>query len=148
MVSTWTHGIDKKHGIDLESWYSYVIGKDSWYRHGLMVLTCNHGKQRILGPISWGGRDGLITEWQVDISSPALYKDLICLCLCLPNPFPLPFCLSLSLSGVCRPAAVFGCVKEVCLLCVWLYRVWTQSKHSLNTREIHSWRKFFLLDIN
>ena len=41
---TWTHGIDNTHGIDLDSWYSHVNGKDSGYRHELMVLTIYHGK--------------------------------------------------------------------------------------------------------
>ena len=44
MVYTWTHGIDNTHDIDLDSWYSNVIGKDSWYKHGLMVLTRTHVK--------------------------------------------------------------------------------------------------------
>ena len=44
MVKTWTHGVDKTHGIDLDLWYSHVIGKDSWYRYGLMVSTYYHGK--------------------------------------------------------------------------------------------------------
>ena len=44
MVLTWTHSIDKTHGIDIDSWYSHVIsGKDSWFRYGLMVLTRTHG---------------------------------------------------------------------------------------------------------
>ena len=34
-----THGIDNAHSIDLDSWYCHVIGKDSWFRHGLMTLT-------------------------------------------------------------------------------------------------------------
>ena len=44
MVYTWTHGIDNTHEIDLHSWYSNVIGKDSWCRHGLMVLVGTHVK--------------------------------------------------------------------------------------------------------
>ena len=43
MLQTWTHGIDNTHGIGLDSWYSYVIGKDSCYKNGLMVLTKTHG---------------------------------------------------------------------------------------------------------
>ena len=44
MVYTWTHGIDNTNDIDLDSWYSNVIGKDSLYRHGLMALTRTHVK--------------------------------------------------------------------------------------------------------
>ena len=32
-----SHGINNTHGIDLDSWYSHVIGKDLWYIHGLTV---------------------------------------------------------------------------------------------------------------
>ena len=39
MVYTWTHGIDNTHVIDIDSWYSNLIGKDSNYIHGLVVLT-------------------------------------------------------------------------------------------------------------
>ena len=39
IVYTWTYVIDNTQGIDLVSWYSHVIGRDSWYRDKLMVLT-------------------------------------------------------------------------------------------------------------
>ena len=54
MISTWTHGIDNTHGIDLDSWYNHFSCKDSLYRHGLMVLTTlmvlpyTHGVQSVL----------------------------------------------------------------------------------------------------
>ena len=34
--------LDNTHGIDLDSWYNIVIGKDSWHRHVPMVLTSTH----------------------------------------------------------------------------------------------------------
>ena len=43
MVQAWAYGIDNTHSIDLDSWYSLVIGKDSRYRYGLMVSTRTHG---------------------------------------------------------------------------------------------------------
>ena len=43
MLLAKTHDIDSTHGYDLNSWYSHVISKDSWYRHGLIVLTRTHG---------------------------------------------------------------------------------------------------------
>ena len=39
----------RTHGIDMDSWnwqhpwYTHIIGKNSWNRHGLMVLTKTHG---------------------------------------------------------------------------------------------------------
>ena len=43
MVCTLTHGIDNTHDIDLDSRYSNVICKDSWYWQGLMLKTWTHG---------------------------------------------------------------------------------------------------------
>ena len=40
---TRTHGIDNTNGIDKDSWYSPIIGKDSWYIHGLAVLPRTYG---------------------------------------------------------------------------------------------------------
>ena len=110
------------------------------------LIHCDLSKQRNLGPILWDRRSGLITEW-TSHHLPCIWTSSVSVSVSLILSLYVGLWVCL-LAGGCPLGDVFGCVKEVFLLCVWLYRVRTQSTHSLNKGPIYSGLKLFLLDIN
>ena len=68
------HGIDKDHGIDMDSWYRHglmvltwtlSIEMDSWFRHELMVQTWTHG----IDKDSWYKTHGIDNTHGSDLDS-------------------------------------------------------------------------------